>query len=81
MRYSALGIGRMLRTLLPMVTITAIMVVAVRFVGCAMEEFSVAARLAGEIAIGVAVYLLLALTFRLEAFGEIRTLIAKMISK
>lgn len=81
MRYSALGIGRMLRTLLPTVTITAIMVVAVRFVGCAMDEFSVAARLAGEIATGVAVYLLLALTFRLEAFGEIRTLIAKMISK
>lgn len=81
MRYSALGVGRMVRTLLPTVVITTVMVVAVRLVAGVMSDCALVARLAAEIATGVAVYLLLALIFRVEAFAEIRTLITKMISK
>lgn len=80
-RYSALGLGRMIRTLLPTVVITTIMVVVVRGVGSVMGEFGLATRLAAEIASGVISYALLALAFRLEAFSEIRTLVGKMIFK
>lgn len=81
MRYSTLGIGRMVRTLLPTMAITVIMVLAVHFTNYAMVDCGVATRLVAEIAVGAMTYLLLALTFRLEAFGEIRTLITKIISR
>ena len=80
-RYSALGIGQVIRSLLPTVVITTIMVVVVRGVGSVMSEFGLATRLAAEIASGVISYALLALAFRLEAFSEIRVLVGKMISK
>ena len=81
MRYSTLGIGRMVRTLLPTMAITVIMVLAVHFTSYAMVDCGVMTRLVAEIAVGAMTYLLLALTFRLEAFGEIRTLITKIISR
>ena len=81
MRYTSLGVGRMMRSLLPTTLITAMMVAAVVAVGYAMSDFGVVVRLMAEIGVGVVVYLLLAIVFRLEAFGEIRTLVGKMISK
>ena len=81
MRYSTLGIGRMVRTLLPTMAITVIMVLAVHFTSYVMVDCGVMTRLVAEIAVGAMTYLLLALTFRLEAFGEIRTLITKIISR
>ncbi|MBE6211091.1 MAG: lipopolysaccharide biosynthesis protein [Rikenellaceae bacterium] len=81
MRYSALGVWQMVRTLLPTTIITAAMVAAVQFVGEAMCDFGVVARLGAEIGVGVAVYTLLAVLFRLEAVREIRGLLAKMLTK
>ena len=81
MRYTSLGVGRMMRSLLPTTLITVVMVVVVVAVGYAMSDFGVVVRLMAEIGVGVVIYLLLAIVFRLEAFGEIRTLVGKMISK
>lgn len=81
MRYTSLGVWRMVRTLLPTMALTAVMYLAVVAVARLMGEAGVAARLVVEIATGVVVYTLLALVFRLEAVGEIRALLRKMISK
>ena len=81
LRYTSLGVWRTMRTLLPIVLITAVMFAAVHFVGGAMGECSVAVRLVAEIAVGVVVYTLLAVVFRLEAVSEIRGLLRRMISK
>lgn len=81
MHYTALGFWRTIRTLLPTVVVTAFMAVSVLFVGRAMDNYALVVRLVVEISTGVAVYLLLAIAFRLEAVGEIRTLLQKMLSK
>ena len=81
LRYTSLSVWRTMRTLLPIALITAAMFSAVYFVGGAMGESSVAVRLAAEIGVGVVVYLLLAVVFRLEALREIKDLLRRMISK
>ena len=81
MRYTSLTLWRAIRTLLPTVIVTAVMATAVIFVGRAMCECGIVLRLATEIAVGVVTYLLVAVVCRLEAFGEIRTLLRKMLSK
>ena len=81
LRYTSLSVWRTMRTLLPIALITAAMFAVVYFVGSAMSECSVAARLVAEIAVGVAAYLLLSIVFRLEALREIKDLLRRMISK
>lgn len=81
MRYTSLTLWRAIRTLLPIVIVTAVMATAVIFVGRAMCECGVALRLVVEIVVGVVVYLLASVACRLEAFSEIRTLLRKMLSK
>lgn len=81
MRYTSLGVWRMVRTLLPTALITGVMFLAVAFVGQQMEGFNVVARLVAEVATGVVLYTVLGFGLRLEAAGEIKGLIAKMITK
>lgn len=80
MRYTSLGVWRMVRTLLPVLLITAAMYAAVLGMGRLMADAGVAVRLLSEIATGVVVYTLLALALKLEAMGEVRSLIRKIIS-
>ena len=80
MRYASLGVWRMVRTLLPVLLITAAMYAAVLGMGRLMADAGVAVRLLSEIATGVVVYTLLALALRLEAMGEVGSLIRKIIS-
>ena len=80
MRYASLGVWCMVRTLLPVLLITAAMYAAVLGMGRLMADAGVAVRLLSEIATGVVVYTLLALALRLEAMGEVRSLIRKIIS-
>ena len=80
MRYASLGVWCMVRTLLPVLLITAAMYAAVLGMGRLMADAGVAVRLLSEIATGVVVYTLLALALRLEAMGEVGSLIRKIIS-
>ncbi len=80
MRYSSLGLWRMLRTLLPIAVVTAVMCGAVVVAGQAMNEFGVVARLSAKIVIGVATYTLCSYIFGLEALTEVKALIVKMFS-
>ena len=81
MRYTSLGIWRVVRTLLPTMIITAVMFTGVIFVGDAMSSASVVIRLIAEIATGAMIYILLAFGFRLEAATEIKGLLSKMLRK
>ena len=81
MRYTSLGIWRVVRTLLPTMIITAAMFVGVVLVGDAMSDTGVAVRLLAEIATGAVIYTLLAFGFRLEAATEIKGLLSKMLRK
>ena len=81
MRYTDLTLWRAIRTLIPTVVVTAVMAVVVVFVGREMADYGVALRLVVEIAVGVATYSLLAILCRVEAVGEIRSLLRKMFSK
>ena len=81
MRYTSLGIWRVVRTLLPTMIITAVMFAGVIFVGDAMSDTGVAVRLLAEIATGAMIYILLAFGFRLEAATEIKGLLSKMLRK
>ena len=81
MRYTSLGIWRVVRTLLPTMIITAAMFVGVVFVGDAMSDTGVAVRLLAEIATGAVIYTLLAFGFRFEAATEIKGLLSKMLRK
>lgn len=66
MRFTTLGIGRFLRTLLPIAVLTGAMYLAVRFTAAVMPGGPLV-RLVAEVAVGAAVYVALAAACRLEA--------------
>lgn len=80
-RYASLGIARTLRTLLPIAVLTLSMYAAVVCVAHLTAHWHVAARLAAEIVLGATVYAAGAFATRMEAFDEVRTLVAKLRGK
>ena len=80
-RYASLGIARTLRTLLPITVLTLSMYAAVFCVAHLAAHWHVAARLAAEIVLGATVYAAGAFATRMEAFYEVRTLVAKLRGK
>lgn len=80
-RYASLGIARTLRTLLPITVLTLSMYAAVFCVAHLAAHWHVAARLAAEIVLGATVYAAGAFATRMEAFDEVRTLVAKLRGK
>lgn len=80
-RYASLGIARTLRTLLPITVLTLSMYAAVVCGAHLAAHWHVAARLAAEIVLGATVYTVGAFATRMEAFDEVRTLVAKLRGK
>lgn len=80
-RYASLGIAHTLRTLLPITVLTLSMYAAVVCVAHLTTHWHVAARLAAEIVLGATVYAAGAFATRMEAFDEVRTLVAKLRGK
>lgn len=80
-RYASLGIARTLRTLLPIAVLTLSMYAAVVCVAHLAAHWHVVARLAAEIVLGATVYAAGAFATRMEAFDEVRTLVAKLRGK
>ncbi len=70
LRFTALTLGRLIRTLLPVLLTAGAMYAAVRGVGLLLPDNAVL-RLAVEIATGVAVYAGISALFRLEAYREV----------
>ncbi len=80
-RYTSLGIRRTGRTLLPISVLTLFMYVAVVGVAHLTAHWHVALRLATEILSGASIYAAGAYLARMEAFGEVRTIVAELIGK
>lgn len=74
-RFTTLTVGRLLLTLLPIVLLTAAMYAAVWWVGRLIEAPLL--RLFAKMAAGVAVYVGLAASFRMEAFREVSRMIRR----
>ena len=80
-RYSRLGIGRLLRTLLPVAAVTAVMYGAIEAVAAVMAPAPAMLRLPACIAVGAAVYVGVSAAFRLEAMGEVRHIAAAFLRR
>ncbi len=70
-RYTTLSVGRLLRTLLPIIATSGAMYVGARYTAFVLDSQSAAVALIAQIVVGVAIFLLLSAIFRLEAFREI----------
>lgn len=81
MRYAGLSIIRLLRTLLPIILLTAAMFVATEFVGNYISHLAVGLRLAIKITLGIATYGIGAFLARMEAFQEATTIALQLINK
>lgn len=77
-RYTALSLPRIMRTLLPVVLITAAMYAAVMTVGTLLDGQSALLRLLVKIFTGAIVYILSALAFRLESAREVKAIITRL---
>ena len=77
LRFSQLTVGRFLRTMLPVVLVSAVMYAAVRFTAAALPATHPLLRVVAEVAAGAAVYLLLSVLFRLEAFRTVVELVKR----
>lgn len=80
LRFTELGLGRLLRTLLPVAAAAAVMYALVRVVAVACPG-GAAVRLVAEVTAGAAGYLLFALVFRLEALRVVVGLAKKQIAR
>jgi O-antigen/teichoic acid export membrane protein len=66
LRFAQISLWRMAKTLMPVAALTALMFASVEVVGLYTTNFSIFARFVAQIFSGVAVYIVLALTFRLS---------------
>lgn len=80
LRYTSLTLLRVVRTLLPIAALTAIMYIAVMFVGELTGELALSLRLSIKILAGAALYTTLAFAFRLESAREVRSIAKKIFS-
>lgn len=79
-RYSQVGVIQLLRTLFPIVILTAVMYVAVYAAGEAVAALSVFWQLVIMIFTGVAVYVGVGWITHMEAFNQIRSIAARILS-
>lgn len=81
LRYAGLGLKSLLRTLLPIVALTAIMYFATIWMGSYVADMTVALRLIIKISVGIATYTIIACITHMEAFSEVKTIASQFINK
>lgn len=81
LRYVRITLLRLLRTILPIASLTLVMYVAVMYVGDLTAEWSVGARLGIKILTGVTLYVVGGITFRMEAFKQSIALLKQILSQ
>lgn len=81
LRYSGLKLNSLLRTLLPIIALTAVMFTATEYVGEWMTYQSIGVRFIAMIATGIVTYIVLAFISRMEAFGEAKSIAKGFITK
>lgn len=80
-RYTDIGILRLSRTILPTIVATVAMYLTVDAIGGLCHEWSIIWRLTAMILTGVATYILLGIIFRIEAFCDVRNIVARILSR
>ena len=78
-RYTKLTVGRTVRTLLPVVLITAAMYAAVMLAGMLINGQPLLS-LSVKVLVGAVVYILLAFAFRLESAREVKAIVVRLFS-
>ncbi|MBQ5855569.1 MAG: oligosaccharide flippase family protein, partial [Alistipes sp.] len=81
LRFAQISLWRMAKTLMPVAALTALMFASVEVVGLYTTNFSIFARFVAQIFSGVAVYIVLALTFRLSFAVDILETIKRFFRK
>lgn len=81
LHFSHLKFKSLLRTLLPVIALTAVMFAATEYVGGWMADKSTAVRFTAKIATGIATYATLACITRMEAFGEAKSIAKGFLTK
>lgn len=81
LRYSGLKLNSLLRTLLPIIALTAVMFTATEYVGEWMTYQLIGVRFIAMIATGIVTYIVLAFISRMEAFGEAKSIAKGFITK
>lgn len=81
LRYVRITLLRLLRTIMPIASLTLVMYVAVMYVGDLTAEWSVGARLGIKILTGVTLYVVGGITFRMEAFKQSIALLKQILSQ
>lgn len=81
LRYAGLGLKSLLRTLLPIILLTATMYLATETVGYYISDFSVGIRLLIKIFVGIATYATIAILTHMEAFGEVKSIAMQFFNK
>jgi len=81
LRYAGLGLKSLLRTLLPIILLTATMYLATETVGYYISDFSVGIRLLIKIFVGIATYATIAIIAHMEAFGEVKSIAMQFLNK
>lgn len=79
LRFAKVGISALVRTFAPITLLTAAMYTTVVGANCAAADWSLGARFAAEIGAGVLFYALGAGVCRLEAVGELRETIGRLL--
>ncbi len=81
MRYLNIGVGSVLRALMPQLFVAVAMFAALHTLNPLLSALSCGAHLVADVAIGAISYAALAYTFRLRAFNEAVTLLRELRSK
>ncbi len=81
LRYAGLGLKSLLRTLLPIILLTATMYLATETAGYYISDFSVGIRLLVKIFVGIATYATIAILTHMEAFGEVKSIAMQFLNK
>lgn len=81
MRYAKISAYQIILTLLPIAMLTIAMYAAVRLSQPLIANYTLGVRFALQIIIGIAVYILLALLFRLEIVAEFKEIIKRFIKR
>jgi O-antigen/teichoic acid export membrane protein len=81
LRYAGLKLKSLATTLLPIITLTAVMYLATELVGYQIENLAVGLRLVIKIGVGIISYAAIAYITKMEAFGEALAIAKQFLNK
>lgn len=81
LRFAQVGVWALVRTLVPVALLTAVMYVAVSAVNSVLADWSIAGRFFVAVGTGAASYILVALSAKMEAVGELKEIAGRFTKR